>query len=117
MIAAMSIYVDRLENWGWRLRGHTVASCHLFCDAVDLEELHAFALRIGMRRQWFQPHRIAPHYDLTESRRIMAVSLGAIELDRKGASAVWRARRAAVAALAADTVVVDPVHARPGLRG
>lgn len=69
----MAIYVDRLENWGWKLRGRVVMSCHMFTDSLDLEELHQFAERIGMQRAWFQPHRVAPHYDLTPSRRTEAV--------------------------------------------
>ncbi|MBK3780121.1 DUF4031 domain-containing protein [Paraburkholderia aspalathi] len=93
----MAVYVDALENWGWKLRGRTVASCHMFTDSLDLEELHLMAERIGMKREWFQPHRIAPHYDLTASRRAAAVKLGALEVRRKEASAIWRARREALA--------------------
>lgn len=94
----MTIYVDRLENWGWKMRGRTVASCHMFTDALDLEELHLFAEKLGTRRAWFQPHRVAPHYDLTPARRAAAVALGAIEVDRKTASRIWRTRREALAA-------------------
>ena len=92
----MTIYVDALENWGWKMRGRKVDSCHMFTDALDLEELHLFAETIGMKRQWFQPHRVAPHYDLVPSRRAHAVSLGAMEVGRKEASAIWKARRKAV---------------------
>lgn len=92
----MTIYIDALVDWGWKMRGHVVASCHMFTDNADIEELHAFALRMGMKRQWFQPHAIAPHYDLTRSRRELALELGALEIDRKRASAIWRARRALV---------------------
>lgn len=69
----------------------------MFTDSLDLEELHAFAESIGMRRAWFQPHRVAPHYDLTPARHKKALELGAVEVDRKTASAIWRARREAVA--------------------
>ncbi len=69
----MSVYVDRLRNWGWRLG----PSSHLIADTV--EELHAFAERIGLRREWFQDGR-SPHYDLTAGRRTTAVRLGAVEL-------------------------------------
>lgn len=72
----MSVYVDRLQNWGWRYG----ASCHLIAD--DVEELHSFAVNIGMRKEWFQPQS-SPHYDLTKSRRLRAVLNGAIELDNK----------------------------------
>jgi hypothetical protein len=50
-----------------------------------------------MRREWFQQKRVAPHYDLTASRRAAAVKLGAIEVGRRESVAIWRARREAVA--------------------
>lgn len=41
---------------------------HLITDG-NIEELHAFAKKIGPERSWFQSvgHRI-PHYDLTTKR-------------------------------------------------
>ncbi len=53
--------------------------CHLTCEG-DLEELHQFAAKLGMRRSWFQPHATLPHYDLTPSKRALAVKLGAKEI-------------------------------------
>jgi hypothetical protein len=76
------IMVDMLMHHGWEMRGRTVMSCHLICDG-DLNELHAFATSIGMKRRWFQPHGAVPHYDLVESKREQAVAAGAIELDRR----------------------------------
>lgn len=70
------IYVDALCDYGWRLG----PSCHMTADTLD--ELHAFAKRIGLRREWFQDKRL-PHYDLTASRRAVAVNLGAVELGRR----------------------------------
>jgi len=97
----MTVYVDSLESWGWKMRGREIQSCHMFTDSLDLEELHVFAERIGLRRAWFQTDsRVAPHYDLTPSRRDAAVALGAVELDRRGAVAVWKKRREDVAAQA-----------------
>ena len=101
----MTIYVDALESWGWKLRGRTVRSCHMFTDSTDIEELHIFAERIGMRRAWFQPHRVAPHYDLTGTRRALAVRLGAVAVGRREASAIWRQRSQAVMATALDKAV------------
>lgn len=71
----MAIYVDKLRDWGWTYG----KSCHLLTDG-PLEELHAFAARLGLRREWFQSAR-HPHYDLTASRRGLALKLGAVELD------------------------------------
>jgi hypothetical protein len=73
-------YVDGLCHRGWRLCGRLVESCHLIADSPD--ELHAMAFRLGLHRSWFQP-RSTPHYDLTASRRLLAIHEGAIELDRR----------------------------------
>ncbi len=84
----MSVYVDPLINYGWRLG----PSCHLWADSV--EELHAFAGRLGMHRSWFQDKDL-PHYDLTEGRRLLAVMLGAVQLGRRESVNKWRALQAA----------------------
>ena len=46
----------------------------------SVDELHAFASEIGLRRRWFQ-HGPRPHYDLRPSRRRVAVSRGAEEVN------------------------------------
>jgi len=71
----MSVYVDQLADHGWRLG----KSCHMIADT--LEELHAMAERIGMKRAWFQPKSF-PHYDLVASRRKRAIAAGAIDCNR-----------------------------------
>lgn len=49
---------------------------HLISD-TSLEELHEFAERLGLRREWFQNHPRHPHYDLTTHRiRKKAYALG-----------------------------------------
>ena len=71
------VYVDQLRDWGWKLRGKSTQSCHMAADT--LEELHALAERIGLKRSWFQ--RVPrPHYDLTPSKHALAVKAGAKEL-------------------------------------
>lgn len=53
------VYVDDLVRYGYgpaRLRG---GSCHMMADT--LEELHAMAASIGMKRAWFQPLS-SPHW-------------------------------------------------------
>lgn len=88
------VYVDALMHHGWRLRaGVLVRNCHMFCDG-PLEELHAMALRIGMRQDWLQLGRSGvPHYDLTPPRREAAIAHGASPVDRRRAVALWRAIR------------------------
>jgi hypothetical protein len=91
----VSVYIDPqmpcLISRAWRWR----TSCHMFADTLD--ELHAFATRIGLRREWFQnkprPDGSSfPHYDLNEGRRAKAVAAGAVELDRRAAVEMWRAK-------------------------
>lgn len=72
----MTVYVDQIQNWPTSIRCFKAGSCHLIADTV--EELHAFAKRLGLRRGWFQPSSW-PHYDLTPARREKAVALGAVE--------------------------------------
>ena len=77
----MGIYVDQLFKAMPRTaqaRQFGTRWCHLTCDG-NLEELHQFAERLGLRRSYFQDHRLLPHYDLVPSKRAMAVQLGAIE--------------------------------------
>jgi len=54
-------------------------SCHLFSDDGNLEELHRFAISIGLKREWYQD-RGFPHYDLTKRKRDLAVMKGAVEV-------------------------------------
>jgi hypothetical protein len=63
--------------------------------ADTVEELHCFAARIGIRREWFQNHLRRngcrfPHYDLHPARRAAAVNLGVIELDRRQTLESWQ---------------------------
>jgi hypothetical protein len=53
--------------------------CHMWCDG-NLEELHAMADRLFLKRAYFQDVEGFPHYDLVESRRRIAVSMGAQEV-------------------------------------
>lgn len=46
--------------------------------ADTLDELHALADAIGLRRAWFQKRARVPHYDLTPSKRELALRAGAI---------------------------------------
>jgi hypothetical protein len=50
------------------------ARYHLAADSV--EELHGFALQIGIRRCWFHRGRFL-HYDVTGEQRDRAIAAGA----------------------------------------
>lgn len=45
---------------------------HLMSDKDD-EEIHAFAVKLGLKRIWFQ----SDHYDVVKSKQRRAIELGA----------------------------------------
>lgn len=81
----MTVYVDQEQN-----RFGRMIMCHMFADTIA--ELHYMADRIGMRREWFQPFSF-PHYDVAKGRRVKAIELGAVEVDRRQGSKIRRALR------------------------
>jgi hypothetical protein len=70
----MTIYVDKSRNSYGRMK-----MAHMLADALD--ELHAMADRLGLKREWFQNHG-TPHYDLCQSKREQAIRFGAVVVDR-----------------------------------
>ena len=92
----MPVYVDPLQNWGWKIRGRRTPSCHMFTSSGDLEELHAVAEKIGLKREWLHNNPDHPHYDLTPARRAAALAEGVKEVCFKEAIAIIRARRTMV---------------------
>jgi len=96
-VSCLSVYVDNafaVGDWGrWSGGGHL--------QADTVAELHEFAERLGLRREWFQAKSGRPendHYDLGRSGRERALALGAIDEDRAAGArrrqAIRRARRA-----------------------
>jgi hypothetical protein len=86
----MAVYVDPLFTWpitATKPAARALARrtggrwCHLTADTLD--ELHAFAGRLGLKRAWFQNHPRHPHYDLTPGKRAQAVRMGAVEYDTR----------------------------------
>jgi uncharacterized protein DUF4031/AAA domain-containing protein len=92
----MAILVDELREYPDVALPFT-SWCHMATDG-ELEELHAFAARLGLRRAWFQ----RDHYDLPPHGRAAAVALGAEEvstgelLGRMAGARGDRARRRAL---------------------
>ena len=85
----MTVYVDDIGIPA-RIGGLSGRWSHLIADTQ--EELHEFAARLGLKREWFQDptvngkpkavpgERIAEnwHYDVTASKRKLALQLGAV---------------------------------------
>jgi hypothetical protein len=74
-LSRMAVYVD---NAVFQWRGRRWA--HLLAD--DLDELHAFAARLGMPRRAFQDKRSGAHYDIDSAMREVALRLGAEPVSR-----------------------------------
>jgi len=85
----MAVYVDDFRvPW----RGDKCS--HLLADT--LEELHAFAARLGLRRRHFHHKPARPwkdHYDVPEAKRRQAIGLGAEPISFEEAAQILRARR------------------------
>lgn len=73
------IYVDALHHYPDCGLPYTYW-CHMATDG-HLQELHAMAARLGLKRAWFQNKPSHPHYDLVPSKRVLALQLGAQAVD------------------------------------
>lgn len=72
----MAVYVDKAKI---PYRGMLMS--HMVADTLD--ELHAMAKALDLRRQWFQDSASAQHYDICQNVRRKAILKGAIEMDRR----------------------------------
>jgi len=64
------VYVDEIYEYETKLPYKKW--CHMATDG-SLEELHAMAAKLGLRREWFQNKPRAFHYDLVPSKRTLAL--------------------------------------------
>ena len=79
----MTVYVDNAfipsvpQHAKWRVYHMS----HMFSD--NLDELHAMARAVGLRRAYFQcpPRASWPHYDIAKTTRKLAIKLGAVEIE------------------------------------
>lgn len=94
----MTVYVDSERN----LYRHMLMS-HMVADTLD--ELHDMAQRIGLQRRWFQTsNNGTPHYDVCQSKRALAIKLGAKEIDRRQmVQFVRRYRETSIAEMVRET--------------
>jgi hypothetical protein len=94
----VTVYVDDLRVPA-RVGRISARWSHLTADTR--EELHQFAARLGMRREWFQGNCklcraecVHWHYDVTDTVRNRAIGLGATTITFREMGALIRARRA-----------------------
>ena len=87
----MAVYVDDSK---YPFKG--MIMCHMVADSVA--ELHTMAELIGIARNRYQgpPKTRHPHYDLCQSKRMLAIQLGAIEKSSKDLVRILRRQRCSV---------------------
>lgn len=92
----MAVFLDSMVDHGTRIGRAGPRWCHMIADSLD--ELHAAAARIGLRRSWFQTDGSTPHYDIGSARiRELALIHGAVALDRRAFVEAMRVIRARAA--------------------
>jgi hypothetical protein len=73
------IYVDAAE---WK-KSPTGRKSYAHMVADSLEELHEFAIRIGVKKHFFHRSKTAPHYDITSEQHVVAIAHGAKLVDSR----------------------------------
>ena len=76
----VTIYVDGVQDTpegatAFRFKNFS----HMVSD-TSKEELTAFAVRLGLKLEWFQDKPFAQHFDITKTKRALAVRLGAVQV-------------------------------------
>ena len=101
----MTVYVDnmRMSAQVGTIKG---TWSHLMADTDD--ELDAFAAKLGLKKAWAQhPGTALSHYDVTESKRRQAISLGAVPITYGGEISIGLIRRKAPGSFAAQQLALD----------
>jgi len=79
----MTVYVDAVQTYPDEAikDSHTRSNgrrwSHMWADSE--EELKEFAVSIGLKLEWFQNRPRFPHFDITPSKRVLALRSGAVE--------------------------------------
>lgn len=87
----MTVYVDDMEAdfQPKHAPGQRYVMCHMITDDPTFAELHAMADKIGVARKWFQ----GDHYDVTKTKRALAVKAGASEITLRQCSVMMMNKR------------------------
>lgn len=93
----MTVYVDSMRMRA-RVGKLTANWSHLTADST--EELVEFAAQLGLKRAWIQNpgHVWKEHFDVTDSKRELAIRLGAQPITLREACTLWAAKREAARA-------------------
>ncbi len=89
----MTVYVDDMYKYPMGRFGRMKMS-HLTADTD--EELHEMARKIGVARKWCQKEKLGKgyiHYDIAQSKRLLAIEFGAKPITLREMSAMvmeWR---------------------------
>ena len=73
------IYIDEIRvapNTSTVTKKYGVQWSHMWTDG-NIEELHEFAKKIGLKTSYFQDKPNFPHYDIIPTKRDMAIKKGA----------------------------------------
>lgn len=98
-------FVDTAQPWNPSIG----LSCHLITNGTPAD-LHAFAAKIGLKREWFQDKPDFPHYDLIGTRMHgAAIEAGALSVT---GTELVRVNRARNQRLLADYVRIEAELAR-----
>ncbi len=82
----MGVYVDDAHALLYGM-----VMCNMIADTS--EELHAMADQIGMARRWVQqPGTPREHYDISLSKRALAIKHGAVPISRRQLARMTRRR-------------------------
>jgi hypothetical protein len=82
----VTVYIDDMHRYPMGRFGRMKMS-HMIADTED--ELHAMAARIGIARKWHQ----GDHYDVSKSRRELAIQYGAKPVTMRELAAMCFHRR------------------------
>ncbi len=83
----MAVYVDNMRASYGRMK-----MCHMMADAP--EELTAMADQIGLAHRWIQSFGgYREHFDISMSKRKLAVAAGAIEVTTRDIGMLMRKRQ------------------------
>ena len=83
----MSVYVDDM-----RAKFGRMVMCHMIADTE--EELHEMADKIGVARRWHQnADTYRSHYDISLSKRALAIQRGAQEITWRQLGQMIQAKR------------------------